>query len=976
MGGRSAPPVDTAPPRPQPERPEYEDAFGLLRLCLSGQLLALVGVWAALNHRRLGRKYPRSMALLEKVLFTFAPLVAQAHVSMLAVSMLGAEAAPYAVAAACAAHLRLHSTDLVSSPGRRAEGARRAVLDGRSAALIRAFLLAQAPLLHVCAFRHSLRAHPAQHLATVVLLLAVPLALSGPRAARAPAGADGGRRLQGWPLAATLAAIVATAVALEVRIVFTTFAPYLKLAPPMSYLLVTVGTVAGALGASGFVFQEVFEAAGPTLLGAGLSLSACTGAVVLGMPLLLTPAPLVAVGGFVLYAESFSLLEYAVSVAGGVCTAAWFLWEHYWFLDVAVGGMSMRAVCRLALCAGTVSAAIPGIVVHGVHKAANNALLLVQALCVVALEMNLVEADVGDGMPVYAPYLVVVTSIAGVSVVRTLDAAGHVSSEARFVLLPLYLGKLILAIAPTGRHLAATVVLLAALGAPFCVPAGEEGRARPQMSALSGSLLCLFAFSSIIAARFAIFDAIAAVTGYRPYDAFLVGVLLSGMSTSALVVQHRHFRSSVLFARLGAAGLLTGVLMCLMRPPIPAVVAEGFCVSSTTCFRLWDEDPDILMAQSTSAATGPRPQSSSSVWLLVVASLSAASSLFAHTMARKPRHFALISLVLAVTTGTSFGGFVTAGFGWAQKLLVVLATTLVAFVLSALPRVSTAADSAAAVWTTVVPVSLIPLAIFFFISAVLVSIASALRSVDVSAVVGGVLLGSGQPGDDRHEHFRSLCWTYMAYCIVLAFAIKMRLDKLMMTTRSRTQADQQQAIVARLATAGNVVAVLGSLLAYVGSPGSAGDMRICSSGILLLYNVSNDVSVRASHFPQLTSYCPAYISALGFMVASAVAQIVYGPDNIELFDRTWQDDIWVSWNVVVLLMALGSHGLLLAEFFVRARPNVRKETSAMLIALMNIPAFFLTSIWSVRIIAVIGAFCGGLHVVLIRIVKGKASRSI
>ena len=570
------------------------------------------------------------------------------------------------------------------------------------------------------------------------------------------------------------------------------------------------------------------------------------------------------------------------------------------------------------------------------------------------LEKNLVEADVVDGMPVYAPYLVIITSVAGISIVRAFHAAGYVSSEIRCLLLPIYLGKVILVVAPSTRHLMATVALLTAFCAPMCLSPAQESRKQKGTTKTTGAALCLFGFSAILAARFAIFDTIAAATGYRPFNAFLIGVLITMFSIHAFVVQQRHFRSEVAFARLNASGFFAGILICFTRPPIPAFMAEGFCISARTCFRLWDEDPETLMsALSSENDTAALPiENQSRKWLLVLALLSG-GCLSAKSVGRR----SLLWFGLAVTTGTSFGAFISAGFGWEQTALVVTASILVAATVSGL------------IQSSVYTPGWIPKLCLVYLPFVFLSLLLASRESDFLATV----LGSSSAAESSSEVLRFLCWTYMVYSIMIAFAIKLRIDKL--STARSGASTESDAVREQLATFGNINAILASVLSSIGTGSSHELSIIWSSGILLLYN-AKEAATRSRNVPQMRSYFPAYISALLFLVGSTATQIYHGPENLELFDGTWQDEMWIARNGTVLLMALASHFIFLLEFWVRSQPSRRMEKYVLLVALINIPSFFLTSFRSTRIIAIFGAFCGGLHIMILRFAKSNERRSI
>ena len=58
--------------------------------------------------------------------------------------------------------------------------------------------------------------------------------------------------------------------------------------------------------------------------------------------------------------------------------AIWFVVHHFWFLDVRVGGLPVRLLCRLLLAALTPAVLLPGLIRSGASKALVSTLMLLQ----------------------------------------------------------------------------------------------------------------------------------------------------------------------------------------------------------------------------------------------------------------------------------------------------------------------------------------------------------------------------------------------------------------------------------------------------------------------------------------------------------------------------------------------------------------------------------------------------------------------
>jgi hypothetical protein len=62
------------------------------------------------------------------------------------------------------------------------------------------------------------------------------------------------------------------------------------------------------------------------------------------------------------------------------CAAIWFVVHHFWFLDVRVGGLPVRLLCRLLLAALTPAVLLPGLIRSGASKSLVSTLMLLQVM--------------------------------------------------------------------------------------------------------------------------------------------------------------------------------------------------------------------------------------------------------------------------------------------------------------------------------------------------------------------------------------------------------------------------------------------------------------------------------------------------------------------------------------------------------------------------------------------------------------------
>lgn len=73
---------------------------------------------------------------------------------------------------------------------------------------------------------------------------------------------------------------------------------------------------------------------------------------------------------------SLSWSKEPVDVVG--CAAVWFVYHHFWFLDVSIGGLPLHAVCQMLILALVPAALLPGLLATGASKDLVNQQLLLQ----------------------------------------------------------------------------------------------------------------------------------------------------------------------------------------------------------------------------------------------------------------------------------------------------------------------------------------------------------------------------------------------------------------------------------------------------------------------------------------------------------------------------------------------------------------------------------------------------------------------
>eukprot|EP00884_Botryococcus_braunii_P004652 jgi/Botrbrau1/14188/Bobra.182_3s0121.1 len=402
----------------------------------TGSLFFLIGVWATLQFKWIQMQYPVACLAFEKLLLVGCLPVAAIMQTWGVIAATGADTAPYYQALILAGLYYLFGLPLASSfhaasnpsrpgPSRRkgeglGEGRVQSPLDGAVSAAI---LLLLPPLEYVVIHWHT--RFQLVHAWALLCLTAGPLLFltwlreglwwlpmrAGPK--------DALRK------ALLLLSLAATLAGFEGRVVFRAFGQYIQLQPPWNYIAVTFALYGGAalvvLHLAGLLGEEV----GATLLGGALLLSAGAGALAAGVPLLFVPAPLIGAAGLALYYESGMLRDYLLFVGGTLISCAWFLYHHFWFLEVFLERMALRTMCKLLLVGIVPAALLPGLVLASVSKTAISVLIVVQAGLVATLEEHLYAGQHETGSEeMYPAFLVLLTSGLGLAAIHKLEAGG------------------------------------------------------------------------------------------------------------------------------------------------------------------------------------------------------------------------------------------------------------------------------------------------------------------------------------------------------------------------------------------------------------------------------------------------------------------------------------------------------------------------------------------------------------------------
>lgn len=442
------------------------------------------------------------------------------------------------------------------------------------------------------------------------------------------------------------------------------------------------------------------------LLGPMLMISSAIGCLVVGVPVWALPAPLVAAAGVAMYCESGSMRDYLFVVIGGLCTGAWFLHHHFWFLDVSLDGMHLRTLCGLIFAALVPAFVVPGLVLGGAagrRARITGLLLIMQASIIAVLEEHLYAGDylevTFDVHPMFPASLVVATSVLGVYLTRRLWEQQRIGVKTAFVLECIYGAKISMIFVPETRLAIPVIAYALATLHPFflarvdgAVGGGVDfdaprshARSRPAAHVIYVAFAAVLL--SVAASRFAVFDALHILLERKPSESVAAGSLLVAAAAGWIPMVMTYFGAEKASSRPKRAVVLVGslgLLLILLRPPLP-IKGGGECpqLPLALCPRLWDAShtPEHEMDDVAVYGDGLRRREHWPLWLVVAASF---SGILASTSAiRANALFAPIRLIQGGVAGLLVGGYMALEFfpGMYQvQVLAAASCVVVAFI--------------------------------------------------------------------------------------------------------------------------------------------------------------------------------------------------------------------------------------------------------------------------------------------------------
>ncbi|KAG0465526.1 hypothetical protein HPP92_019690 [Vanilla planifolia] len=962
-----------------------------LALLLCAETTFLIGVWASLQFRWIQIESPSIVAALERLLFACIPVASPAIFTWAIISAFGmSNAAYYFMAFACISYW-LYSLPRPSSFRSKHDHSTDSHILGPLDSCVHTLYLLFAPVLFRVASHHSTAFSSFSSICDLLLLFFIPFLFQLYASTRGALWwvTKHAHQIERIRVVNGAVAIVVVVICLEVRVVFHSFSRYLHAPPPLNYLLVTVTMLGGASMVGAYVLGMISDAVSSAAFAASAVCISGAGALVIGFPMLFIPVPLVSGYFLAKFLTKKSLPCYFTFVTLASFMVSWFVVHNFWELNIWMAGMNLKSFCKLIIASAVLAMAVPGFVLLPPKlRFLTEIGLIGHALLLCYIEDRFFnytsvyyfgfEDDV-----MYPSYMIMATTILGLTMVRRLASDHHIGPKAQWVLTCLYSSKLVMLFISSKSAMWMSAVLLLAISPPLLLYR-DRLKGTSKMRIWQGYAHGCVVAVSVWFCRETMFEALQWWNGRPPSDGLLLGscILLTGISCIPIVALH--FSHAQPAKRFLVLLLALGLLFVVMQPPIP--LSGTFRSEIIKAARQSSDDISIY------GFVVSRPAWPS--WLLIASIL---LTLAAVTNIIPVKYIVELRTFYAVGVGITLGIYICVEYFFqAVVLYPLLVTTIVcACVFMVFTLFPSALSARILPWVFALMVALLP----------------------VSYLLEGQLRWSTIGVDEEAENLTtllsiegarmSLLGLYAMLFMLIALVIKFEISTLMREKaieRGATPSHFSQSTgfqpklrlmqqrrasaapaftIKRLAAeaswlpaVGNVSTILCFFLCLVINTSLTGGSNraiFFLAPILLLLNQDLDILAsfgdRQRYFPVILAIS-VYLVLNGFYTIWKEAMHGNGGWGVGIGGPGWFFSVK---NAALLILTLPNHIL-----FNRFMWDYVKQTDSILLLTMplNLPSIIITDIVAVRILGLLGIVCSLAQYFISRRIRMEGMRYI
>ncbi|KAG4923001.1 hypothetical protein AAZX31_18G279500 [Glycine max] len=654
-------------------------AVAVLASFLCAHTTFLLGVWSSLNFKWLLLENPSIAVSLERLLFACLPISASALFAWASIAAVGITNAAYYLAAFNCCFYLLFSVPRVSSFKAKhearyhgGEAPRDSFILGPLESCFHTLNLLFVPLLFHIASHYSLVLSSPASFCDLLLLFFIPFLFQLYASTRGALWwiTTNPDQLHSIRVVNGAVALLFVVVALEVRVVFHSFGRYIQVPPPLNYVLVTLTMLGGASAAAAYAMGMVFDALSSVAFTTSAIVVSAAGAVVVGFPLLFLPLP--AVAGFYLarFFEKKSLISYFAFVILGSLMVTWFVLHNFWDLNIWMAGMSLKSFCKLIIANSVLAMAIPGLALLPLKlNFLSEAGLISHALLLCYIENRFFNYSSiyyygFEDEVMYPSYMVVMTTLLGLALVRRLSVDHRIGGKAVWILTCLFSSKLAMLFISSKSVVWVSAVLLLAVSPPLLLYR-DRSKTTSRMKPWQGYAHACVVALSVWFCRETIFEALQWWNGRSPSDGLILGfcILLTGLACVPIVAIH--FSHILSAKRCLVLVVATGLLFILMQPPLPVSLSYRSDLIKTARH---SADDISIYGYIAGKPTWPS-------WLLIIAILLTLASV---TSIIPIKYIVELRTFYSIAMGVALGIYIAAEyFLWAGILHVLIVVSMV-----------------------------------------------------------------------------------------------------------------------------------------------------------------------------------------------------------------------------------------------------------------------------------------------------------
>jgi len=594
-------------------------------LALSGSLLVACGFWITLQFQWIQYQNPGLVVAMESALFCLLPVVCPVIQTWAVSTLTGIAALPYFLLISMMVCHAICGVQLKSSFSKDCKHllrppTERPICDGFCCLVHAVGLLLLPSILYLGIHARCTDSAPCAFNILLLTSMSVLYCVDSYKRLSEMSNQSHAQLFERVQGVGRILSVVGIVVSLQHRVIFPSFAEFIVLQPPWNYAGVSLALfslVAAMLDLCTLSPDEQFTKRGRTAV--YLLVGVIAVSLSIGVPWFLLPAPILAAIALPSYLCKRSLTAFLAVILGVMVTIVWFLYYHFWSLDIHYGDITSQSMC-LAVAVNVLAALV---VAHCISEKGLSYLrewIAISYLTLFVLYEGKLLTAGDSGESIYPLYLFAATGMAGISVALHLRRMKIFSERACWAAVFVCASKVPLLLFPGGVEvLHFALIFSVAVFWPKYFHVSEK----PIYWSLAVAFQLVLALFAVVNIRFFVFDTLNWIKGSRPSDGSLLGVLLLLACLLLTPLTFANNRGNLAGRKAVTIASIFSLIILLLEPPMP-VKTGAACpkLPFGLCPRLWDSEHTPEHFHDDSEIYGEQSRRAHyAIWFLVLAAM-------------------------------------------------------------------------------------------------------------------------------------------------------------------------------------------------------------------------------------------------------------------------------------------------------------------------------------------------------------------